>query len=648
MQELKFDAAAWDAPAKTDGCNKNMLNSLRKSAGSWVVKILMAMLVVSFAIWGIGDILRGGSRTILAEVGDREVSPVEFQRDYVNQVNTLSARLGRQLTAQEARAFGIPQSVLQNVISRTAIDIHADELGLGISNDAIVSLIQKEKSFLNSEGKFEPVRFQEFLRNRNMSEQAFVNLQRGEMIRGQIMSALSRGAYVPDTLLNAINHHRNDERSIKYFVLGPGAIPAVTAPDETVLKTYFEENKSRYKAPENRKIGVLMLTPDSVKDTIVLNDEELKTYYEANKAHYDQPERRKLQQLIFSDKAAADEAYKKLEDGADFVELGKSLGMTDDDIALGEFTKADMADQTLAEAAFALKKGEYSEPVESFATVIVKAEDVVEGHTQSFEEVKEKVRDQLARERALDEIQNLYDSVEDERAAGADVREAANKLNLPFAEHTIVSSGKTPEGQTVANVTGNRDAIQTVFTGDVGIENNPVQLGEGYLFIDVLEVTPERHQTLEEVRADVEKAWIEQETRNRLRKKAEDLVEKGKTGTALETLAQDNKGGDVKAASDMKRGATPEGLPATAVSLSFTLPVNGYGTVQMPDGQSQAVLQLTAIQEAPALDENQAKVLRDELRQNLGVDILTQYVAGLENDYGVQVYNEAISSLTNQ
>lgn len=625
-----------------------MLNSLRKSAGSWVVKILLGLLVMSFAIWGIGDIFRGGTTTTVAEVGDREISPVEFQRDYINQVNSLSARLGRQITPQEARALGITQNVLQNTISRTAIDIHADALGLGMSNEAIVDLIHKEQNFQNSEGAFDAARFQEFLRNSNLSEQGFVTLQRSEMIRGQIMSALSRGAHVPDAMLNAINHHRNDERTIQYFVIGPDAIPAVTAPDETVLKAWFEENKARYKAPEYRKIGVLALTPEAVKETIALTDAELQSYYEANEAQFIQPEKRKLQQLVFSDRAAADEAYKKLEDGADFVELGKSLGMTEGDIALGEFTRSGMADGTLAEAAFALEEGAYSEPVESFSTVIIRAEDVIEGETKSFEDVKAEVRDRLARERALDEIQSLYDAVEDERAAGADVREAATKLNLPFTEHTIDNTGNTPEKQAAETLAGNREAIQTVFTGDVGIENNPVPSGEGYLFIDVLEVIPERDRTFEEVRADVETAWIEQETRSRLRTKAEELVEKGKTGATLETLAEENKGGEVQTASGLKRVETPEGLPASAVSLAFTLPLNGFGTVQMPDGKSQAVFQLAEIKDAPALDEAQAKALRDELRQNLGVDILTQYVAGLQNDYGVQVNSEAISQLTNQ
>ncbi|MBX2805771.1 MAG: SurA N-terminal domain-containing protein, partial [Hyphomicrobiales bacterium] len=624
-------------------------NSLRKTSTSWLGKILLGILIIPFVIWGIGDIFRGVTSTTLAEVGDREISPVEFQRDYNNQINSLSSRLGRQITPQEARTLGITQNVLQNTISRTAVDIHADELGLGMSDEAIAEIIQSEPSFQNAEGAFDPQNFQAFLRNSNLSEQNFVALQRGEMIRGQIMSALSRGAYVPDTLLNAVNHHRNDERAITYFVLDKDAVPAVPTPDETVLKAWFEENKARYKAPEYRKVGVLALTQEAVKDTITLSDADLQAYFETQKDQFNQPERRKLQQLVFPDRAAADEAYKKLEAGEDFVELGKSIGMTDADIALGEFTMSDMADKTLAEAAFALDEGGYSAPVESFSTVIVRAEQVTAGESKSFEDIKDEVRDRLALDRALDEIQSLYDTVEDERAAGADVRGAASKLNLQFAEYTIDRNGSSAEDQPVEDLAGNREAIQTIFTGDVGIENNPVQAGEGYLFIDVLEVIPERDRTLEEVRAKVVEAWIEQETRTQLRARAEELVEKGKAGSDLEALANEREGVEVKTASGLKRVApAPQGLPPSAISLAFTMTQNGYGTVQMPDGLSQAVFQLTGIKEAPALDDAQAKALRDEIRQGLGVDILTQYVAGLQNDYGVQINSEAISQLTNQ
>ncbi len=624
-----------------------MLNSLRKSASSWLVKALLGMLVISFAIWGIGDIFQGVRNAPIAEVGDREVSAIDFQRDYINQVNALSARLGRGLTAQEVRAFGITQSVLQNTITQTAIDIHAEELGVGISDEAILSLIRQEPSFRNSEGQFEPARFQAFLRDRNLSEQAFLRLQRGELIRNQVMSALSRGAYVPDTLVEAVNRHRNDERDLKYFVVAPEAIGTVETPEESALQSYFEANKTRYRAPEYRRIGMVRLTPDTIKDTISLTDEELRTYFEANRERYERPERRKLQQLIFSDMEAAREAHEKLKNGADFVETGLAAGMTENDIELGEFTRQTLPDQTLAETAFMLGEGEFSEPVQSFSVVILKAVEVTSGETKSFGDVREEVRDALARDRAFDEIETLYRAIEDQRASGADVREAANALNLPFTEHVIARNGAAQDGEPVEGIAGNREILEMTFTGDVGVENNAVTLDDGYLFLDVLEIISERERTFEEVRDEVAAAWIEEETRKRLRAKAEELVEKGKSGAAIETLASE-AGAEVKAASGLKRQTRPDELPPSAVSVGFTLPQKGLGTVQMPDGQSQAVIQLDGVREAPRLEGEEAENLRNELRRSLGVDILTQYVAGLQNSYGVSVNEEAISALINQ
>jgi peptidyl-prolyl cis-trans isomerase D len=214
-----------------------MLNSLRNSAGSWVVKILLGLLIASFALWGIEGVFLGGAQRHVAEVGEREISTAEYEQTYRNQVGLISARLGRQLTDREARQFGIGQNVLQSLISSTAIDIHAESLGLGISNDAILASIQNEPAFRGAGDKFDRSRFDEVLRNMNLSEQGFVARQREDLIREQVAGALSEAAFVPQTMLDALYHHRNDERVLKYFVVAPEAAGEIAQPDEAGLKT---------------------------------------------------------------------------------------------------------------------------------------------------------------------------------------------------------------------------------------------------------------------------------------------------------------------------------------------------------------------------------------------------------------------------
>lgn len=623
-----------------------MLDALRRSAGSWFVKILLGILVISFGVWGVGDIFRKAGREHLAEVGGREISPAQFQRTYENQLAMVSNQMGRRLTSAEARSYGLGQRVIENLIGTTAVDIHAHKLNLGITEATVADTIKNEASFQGPDGKFDPQRFQEVLRNNGLNEPRFVALQREEMVRGQVLGALNRGAFVPAVMLDAANHFRNDERVLKYFVLPPEAAGSVEAPDDTVLKTYYDENKTSYTAPEYRKFGMLALTPDAIKDSITISDEDVKASFEATKQKYATPERRTIQQLIFKDMAAAQDAAMKLRDGADFVKLGQDMGMKENDISLGTYAKDQLADKKIAAAAFALEKDKTSEPVDGFSPVILKVTEITPGSEKTLDEVKDQVRDGLAKTRASEEITKLYDKVEDERAGGSKVAEAAQKLGLAYATYTVDRRGTGQDGKPVGALASDRNAIKVVFESDVGVENNPVTVSEGSVFTEVLEVTPERQKSFEEVREDVKTAWTADETRKRVRAKADELVAKAKGGT-IETIAQE-VGAQVVTSPSIKRDAAIQGLPRTAPSLAFTLAKDDFGTVQMPDRKSQAILQVAEVKPAPALDEKDAEALREEIRRGVGTDILTQYVGGLQKDYGVWMNNNAISALVGQ
>jgi peptidyl-prolyl cis-trans isomerase D len=177
------------------------------------------------------------------------------------------------------------------------------------------------------------------------------------------------------------------------------------------------------------------------------------------------------------------------------------------------------------------------------------------------------------------------------------------------------------------------------------VENNPVTLADGYSFFEVLEVIPERQKTFEEVRQEAQTAWIAAETRKLLRQKADELILKAKGGATIEDIAKEAAGAQVVTTPPFKRESAPEGLPDAASRLAFTLPQDGLGSVQMPDGQSQAVLQVAEIKPAAPLDEKQAEALRAQIRRGMGGDLLNQYVSGLQNSYGVTVNNGAISAL---
>lgn len=625
-----------------------MLNSLRKSAAGWLAKILFGLLVLSFALWGVGDWTSGFRREKLAEVGGREITQAEFERAYQTQLVNLSNQLGRQVTSAEARSLGLTQRVLQTLVGAAAVNIHAEKLNLGITDEAIAENIRREETFVGTDGKFNRQQFDDVLRANNLTEPDFVAMQRMEMIRGQIVDTLTQAPYAPRVLADAMHRYRNDERTLKYFILPPEAAGTLEKPGEDTLKAYYEDHKRSFLAPEFRRAGVLVASPEKLKDVVAVTDEDLKAAFESNKKAYSIPERRAIEQLIFPDKAAAENAARKLADGADFLQVGRDAGMKDTDITLGTFTKEDFGDRTVAEAAFKLEKDKPSGVIEGFSPVIVRVTEITPGTQKSFEDVKEEVKTQLAQARASEEISKLYDQIEDERAAGSSLSEIARKVNLEFEEITVNRQGVTRDGKKIDIAGRPQDVVKLIFESDVGVETNPVSLGDlGYAFVDMMEIIPERQKPFDEVRDDVAKVWAEEETRTRLTAKADELVAGIAKAQGIDAAAA-SVGASVKTTPSLKRTGAEPGLPISAIAQAFTLPKDGLASAQTADRKGRVVFQVAEIKPAPALEAKQAEELRAELSRGMGADVVAQYVTGLQTAYGVQVSPKAISDATGQ
>jgi peptidyl-prolyl cis-trans isomerase D len=623
-----------------------MMNSLRNAASTWVAKILFGLLVLSFGAWGVGDWTRGFSREKLAEVGGREITETEFQRAYQAQLNMISSQLHRQVTSAEARNYGLTQRVLQTLVGAAAVNIHADKLNLGISDKAIADNIRNEESFAGEDGKFSPGQFQQVLNANGMTEPMFVDMQRREIVRSQLVGTLTAAPVAPRTLVEALNHYRNDERVLKYFILPPEAAGTVDKPGEDVLKAYYEEHKRNFMSPEFRRAGILLLSPEKLKQTASISDADLKAAYEVNKKAYTVPERRTIQQLVFKDMAAAHDASHKLAAGADFAQLGKDLGLTDGDVNLGQFTKDGFADKKVAEVAFQLEKNKPSEPISGFSPVIVRVTDIVPGTEKSFDEVKDQVREGLLKTRASEEISQLHDKIEDERAGGSTLSEIGQKLNLEYKDVTINRQGIDREGKRLELPGQAQDVAKLIFETDVGVENNPVSLGdESFAFVDVQEVQPERQRPFEEVREDVAKNWIEEETRNRLAKKADEIIAALGKGQSMEDAAGAAHA-SVKTTQPLRRTGVEPGLPVSAITQAFSLPEGGFASAQSADRKGRAIFQVATIKAAPTLDEKGFEQLSTEIGRSIGNDIFAQYVNGLQTAYGVQINAKAISNAT--
>jgi peptidyl-prolyl cis-trans isomerase D len=488
-----------------------MLESLRKKSAGIVAKVLMGLLVLSFAIWGIGDIFRGVGANDVAQVGETRIQTENFRQEYQDRLQQVGRQFGRGITPEQARAFGLDRQVLGEMISEATLDAKAKGIGLNISDEELLKRIHTNPAFLNASGQFDPNRFYETLRNANFTEGRYIDSERRLMLRQQMGRALSADLAAPQVLREAMRRYEAEERSVQFIELTAEQAKEVPQPSDADLETYFKDNATAFRAPEFRKLTVLALTPESLASQIKISDEELKTAYERVRDRLGEPERRQVDQIIIADPAEAEKVAARFAAGATFDEIVAERKLNAADISLGLVAKRDIVDTEVAEAAFSLKAGEVSKPTKGrFGTVFTRVSKIEPGKQPTFEEIAKPLRQDLALSRARNAILDRHDKIEDERAAGSHLTEIAEKVGVNAVTIDAVDrSGRTPDGKSLEGVPGLRELLDEAFVTDVGVEADPVEIdrGNGYVWFEVAQITPSRDRKFEEVRDRVEARW---------------------------------------------------------------------------------------------------------------------------------------------
>ncbi len=621
---------------------------MRRGAARTLGLILVGLLVVSFAIWGIADIFRGYGQQTLIRVGDTEINTQDYLRAQQEVLRTMSQQAGRSLSLQEARAAGLDARVLERLIGGAAVDTHAKHLGLGISEDALLAQIMKDPNFEGPDGKFNPLALQAALRNIGMSEAGYLFSMREQNLRRQLLSTIGKVAASPKALVDALTRFNEERRVLNYVLVPASAAGELPAPTDEQLKQYYDNHKAKFTQPEYRKVGVLAVTPETVKDQVNITEADLKAAYEAQKDKLGTPERRHLQQIALPDMATAKAAYDKIKAGTDFVAAAKEVGLSDTDIDLGKVTREELADPAIAEEAFKLDKDVVSEPIKgklgSYA--IIRVTEIEPGKTPTFEEAKGDIEKAMLKDRASGAIFDMHDRIEDELAAGSTLSETADKLKLNYqVVDQVDREGRKPDGSTVT-LPAQKDLLNAAFATDVGVENDPLDArDEGVIWYEVLGVTPSQLKPFDQVRADVEKDWRTEETRKKVAAYTQDLVGQLSSGSkTLEDVAKELNT-NVVPTTPLRRGDVTVNVLQPAVEQAFALPKGGFGSAASGVEEGRIVFQVNDIVVPPELNEPVLKQLEARVGRILSEDMVTEYFGALENRYGVSVNRPALAKL---
>ncbi|WP_031243411.1 peptidyl-prolyl cis-trans isomerase [Mesorhizobium sp. LNJC391B00] len=626
-----------------------MLGILRSAAGTWVAKALLSLLVLSFLAWGVTTRMTGGflaGHHAVITAGSTTVSITEYRLAYDRQIAMLQQQIGQRISRDQAKAYGIDNQVLAQLVSGAVLDEQARKLGLGFSKDRLAELTRQEPAFQGPNGQFDRRLFESRLRELGMRPEDYLKNRAQVAVRQQIVEAVSDGLKAPDTFFKAVALYRGEDRTIDYLILPKALVEPIEAPSDSVLQAYFEANKKTYAAPEYRKFSYVRLEPEDIMDVSAVTDQQVSDDYNKNKGRYTTPEMRTIEQLVFPSADAAKAASDSLKTGATFDKIVTAQGKTPADTLLGTLSKDKITDKAVADAAFALAVNGVSPVVQgAFGPVLLRVTEIKPETVKPLAEVSDQIRKDLALGEASRILLDVHDNYEDTRAAGSTLAEAAAKLKLKdVTVEAIDRTGLKPDGTIIKDLPASPDLIKAVFEAEPNTENQALTTpNNGFVFYELTSITPARDRTLDEVRQRVVADWTTEETTKRLTAKADELDKRLKAGTTLDVIA-----GELKLEKQTKRGVKREAddvdFGKEGAAAMFGVGEGGTGLIPSPTGDGQILFKVAEVFEPAGADASSVPDdAQKSFTQGMSDDLLDQLVAQLQTQYAVSVDQAAVS-----
>ncbi len=507
-----------------------MLDTLRSSASGFFAKLLLAFLVITFGIWGIGDVLRNPTgKLTIAKVGDTAITSDEYVRAMRREAENLRRIMGDNFSPEILKDRGLSHHVLQQLIHMALLKKEAEDMGLVPSDADVVRRIRTTPAFQDEKGNFDKTQFETNLKNMGTTEKNYVETIRHEMATTMLIDTLSAVVPVPDMASRTLLQAREEGRSITFYALKPSVVSAVPMPDETQIKKYYDIHAREFTAPEYRTVSYVTLSSANASKETKLSDTELKEAYNQRLDEFKHPERRAVEQLLYPTEDNAKKAYVMLKSGKSFDVVAKETDiMNKSTVSLGKVEKGTVL-EAAADRIFSLKSGEFTQPMQSpFGWHVFKVTSIDAPSVSAFEEVKPQLEKEMNSRGADDAVNKLANKFQDQLAGGSTLTEAAKEFNLKLATvGPIDHEGKTPDATKSAELPDLDKFIDVAFKTDDGIDSQMTTSKNGvYYIVHVDKTTAERLRTLDEVRGLAASGWQKEEREKHLGEVAKELSSK--------------------------------------------------------------------------------------------------------------------------
>jgi peptidyl-prolyl cis-trans isomerase D len=621
---------------------------------------LMTMLIISFALWGIGDMLKmGGRSTEVAHVGGTHIPlygwlggtsvSIDEVRDRFNrQIEQIQRQTGQRPETEQALRYGLHIRALEDVLQRAVIDNAMQKYGLMVSDGEVQAMIARNPAFQGTTGSFDPLKYRALLQQARISEVAYVADVRREIASAQLFGTVRTEGLAPTSLRDDIFKMESEKRVAEVVYIPDTIIADVPKPTAEQLGTYFEANKAKFQIPEYRAFSYVLMTVDDVMGQVTVTPEQIKQEYEARAAEFGSPEKRDVDQAMADSEDKAKKIIEATKSGKSLEDAAKEvLGSADGVIKLGSVQKKDLPAGPLADGVFAVPQGVAPEPIKSaLGWHVIRVNTIEAGKVTPFDEVKARLENELKAQLAPDLLIKLVTDFERSLGKTQSMVASAQEFNLKVRTFENVDArGQDASGQQVVVGPAAAELVQAAFATRESSESQLLETPKGeYFVVRTDRVTPSRTPPLSEVEPKVVEAWQAEDRRKRAGEKVKEVLEKANAGGDLAEIANELNLPLQTTKPVTRYDADPVNyLSQQAVQEMFKLAIGKAQSVRIAEGS--VVVRLKQIEPADlAKDKDALDRFGKQLDTMVANDLIAQLLAALRGKYGVTVNDQVFAA----
>ncbi|PYE35293.1 peptidyl-prolyl cis-trans isomerase D [Idiomarina fontislapidosi] len=491
-----------------------MLERIREGSQSFTAKAVLVLIILTFALAGVGSYVTGGATTTVAEVNDAEINQQALDRAYENERSRLQEQFGdmfEAVSSQPGYMQSVRANVLEQLIQQELLVQYARDNGMRVSAERVKQEIRDIPAF-RSAGQFDNDIYLMALRNAGYTPEQFAAVLRDDLIRSQIAQAIGATEFALSAEALALQRLQQQTRSGAYIIAeNQNFVDQVELTDDDI-QAYYDNNQQQFQTPEQLKVAFVQLSKAELYNQVNISDEEVREYYDASSDQYRTDEERRVAHILIENgtedaQAKAEQALAELNEGADFAAVAAEY--SDDTFSaeqggdLDWITKGSM-DENFDNAAFALENvGDVSGIVEtSFGFHIIKLLDLRAGEVTPFEEVAGDIRQRLKSQQVDDKYFELQQKLAEVSFEQPDTLEpAADAIGTSVRTSDLFTRQNAPTAlsdEATLNRIFNPDLIDEKLNSDV-IET----ADDRSLVVRVLEHKPQAVKPLDDVRSQI-------------------------------------------------------------------------------------------------------------------------------------------------